>query len=189
MSQSHVNDEGFREFVAGRYGDLLRTAYLLTGGRQSAMRDLYALPTCLCRSYRYTDGMRQPTYFILAALQDGPLHGYAIISRVDDLSGGQTKLATGTLYAALDRPAATTSSPQRAGTVCAPRPSGSRRRPGSSRSIASRRGVPCVRRRCRHERAFGATLGAATAPVPGGLPAGARCRDAGHAARQRRAGP
>jgi PadR family transcriptional regulator PadR len=103
MSQSHVNDEGFREFVAGRYGDLLRTAYLLTGGRQSAMRDLYALPTCLCRSYRYTDGMRQPTYFILAALQDGPLHGYAIISRVDDLSGGQTKLATGTLYAALDR--------------------------------------------------------------------------------------
>jgi PadR family transcriptional regulator, regulatory protein PadR len=47
--------------------------------------------------------MRQPTYFILASLQDGPLHGYAIISHADDLSGGQVKLATGTLYAALDR--------------------------------------------------------------------------------------
>jgi PadR family transcriptional regulator, regulatory protein PadR len=48
-------------------------------------------------------GVRQPTYFILAALQDGPLHGYAIISRADDVSGGQVTLATGTLYAALDR--------------------------------------------------------------------------------------
>ena len=47
--------------------------------------------------------MRQPTYFILAALQDGPLHGYAIISHADELSGGKVKLATGTLYAALDR--------------------------------------------------------------------------------------
>jgi DNA-binding PadR family transcriptional regulator len=43
------------------------------------------------------------TFFILAALQDGPLHGYAIISHAEDLSGGQVTLATGTLYAALDR--------------------------------------------------------------------------------------
>lgn len=47
--------------------------------------------------------MREPTYFILAALQDEPLHGYAIIKRADELSSGRVHLATGTLYAALDR--------------------------------------------------------------------------------------
>ena len=47
--------------------------------------------------------MREPTYFVLAALQDGPLHGYAIIKRAEDLSGGRVRLATGTLYTALDR--------------------------------------------------------------------------------------
>ncbi|MEU8080170.1 PadR family transcriptional regulator [Catellatospora citrea] len=47
--------------------------------------------------------MREPTYFILASLQDEPLHGWAIIKRADELSRGQVKLATGTLYSALDR--------------------------------------------------------------------------------------
>ncbi|WP_225946612.1 PadR family transcriptional regulator [Plantactinospora soyae] len=47
--------------------------------------------------------MREPTYFILAALQDEPLHGYAIMSRVQEVSQGRIRLATGTLYAALDR--------------------------------------------------------------------------------------
>jgi DNA-binding PadR family transcriptional regulator len=47
--------------------------------------------------------MREPTYFILAALQDEPLHGYAIIKRAETLSQGRVKLATGTLYTALDR--------------------------------------------------------------------------------------
>ncbi|HEX8348236.1 MAG TPA: helix-turn-helix transcriptional regulator, partial [Actinoplanes sp.] len=47
--------------------------------------------------------MREPTYFILAALQDEPLHGYAIIKRAGELSDGRVRLATGTLYAALDR--------------------------------------------------------------------------------------
>jgi DNA-binding PadR family transcriptional regulator len=47
--------------------------------------------------------MREPTYFILAALQEQPLHGYAIMMRAEDLSRGRVKLATGTLYAALDR--------------------------------------------------------------------------------------
>jgi PadR family transcriptional regulator PadR len=47
--------------------------------------------------------MREPTYFILAALQDEPLHGYAIITRAGQLSGGRVRLATGTLYSALDR--------------------------------------------------------------------------------------
>lgn len=47
--------------------------------------------------------LREPTYFILAALQDQPLHGYGIMSRAEELSRGRVKLATGTLYAALDR--------------------------------------------------------------------------------------
>jgi PadR family transcriptional regulator, regulatory protein PadR len=47
--------------------------------------------------------MREPTYFVLASLLDGPLHGYAIIQRAEHLSGGRVTLATGTLYTALDR--------------------------------------------------------------------------------------
>lgn len=47
--------------------------------------------------------MREPTYFVLAALLDGPLHGYAIIKRAEEASGGRVRLATGTLYTALDR--------------------------------------------------------------------------------------
>lgn len=50
--------------------------------------------------------LREPSYFILAALLDGPLHGYAVIKRVDELSSGRVRLAAGTLYAALDRLAA-----------------------------------------------------------------------------------
>jgi DNA-binding PadR family transcriptional regulator len=47
--------------------------------------------------------MREPTYFILAALQDGPLHGYGIVKRTEVLSDGRLTLAAGTLYGALDR--------------------------------------------------------------------------------------
>jgi len=47
--------------------------------------------------------MREPTYFLLASLLDGPLHGYAIIRRAEHLSGGQIGLATATLCTALDR--------------------------------------------------------------------------------------
>ena len=47
--------------------------------------------------------MREPTYFVLAALLEGPLHGYAIIKRAEEMSGGRVRLATGTLYTALDR--------------------------------------------------------------------------------------
>jgi PadR family transcriptional regulator PadR len=64
----------------------------------------------MCRTSTY-DGhvskvrgpMREPTYFVLASLLDGPLHGYAIIQRAGELSGGRVRLATGTLYTALDR--------------------------------------------------------------------------------------
>jgi PadR family transcriptional regulator PadR len=47
--------------------------------------------------------MREPTYFVLASLLQGPLHGYAIMKRAEELSRGRVRLATGTLYAALDR--------------------------------------------------------------------------------------
>jgi DNA-binding PadR family transcriptional regulator len=47
--------------------------------------------------------MREPSYFILAALLPGPRHGYAIIKLAEELSGGSVRLATGTLYAAIDR--------------------------------------------------------------------------------------
>jgi DNA-binding PadR family transcriptional regulator len=47
--------------------------------------------------------MSEPTYYILASLLDGPLHGYAIIKRAEEQSGGRVRLAVGTLYGALDR--------------------------------------------------------------------------------------
>ena len=50
--------------------------------------------------------MREPTYFVLASLADGPLHGYGIITRAEGLSHGRVRLATGTLFTALDRLAA-----------------------------------------------------------------------------------
>jgi DNA-binding PadR family transcriptional regulator len=50
--------------------------------------------------------MREPTYYVLASLLDGPLHGYAMLGRAAELSGGRVRMATGTLYTALDRLAA-----------------------------------------------------------------------------------
>jgi DNA-binding PadR family transcriptional regulator len=40
---------------------------------------------------------------VLAALLDGRLHGYAVVKRVQELSGGRVKLAAGSLYSVLDR--------------------------------------------------------------------------------------
>jgi PadR family transcriptional regulator, regulatory protein PadR len=50
-----------------------------------------------------SSAMREPTYFVLASLLRGPLHGYAIIKRAEQLSDRRVRLATGTLYTALDR--------------------------------------------------------------------------------------
>jgi DNA-binding PadR family transcriptional regulator len=47
--------------------------------------------------------LTEATYFILAALLDGPAHGYGIIKRAGEQSGGRVKPAVGTLYGALDR--------------------------------------------------------------------------------------
>jgi PadR family transcriptional regulator PadR len=46
---------------------------------------------------------RTPSYFALATLIDGPLHGYAIVRRAAELSDGAVRLSTGTLYALLER--------------------------------------------------------------------------------------
>jgi DNA-binding PadR family transcriptional regulator len=52
---------------------------------------------------RMSDPLREPTFLILAALAPQPLHGYAIIGEVAELSGGRLSLRPGTLYGALDR--------------------------------------------------------------------------------------
>jgi DNA-binding PadR family transcriptional regulator len=50
--------------------------------------------------------LRPASYFVLASLLDGPLHGYAISTRAAELSGGDVRLTAGTLYGALERMAA-----------------------------------------------------------------------------------
>lgn len=47
--------------------------------------------------------MREPTYFLLLALTEGPLHGYAIAQQAEAFSGGRVRITAGTLYGALDR--------------------------------------------------------------------------------------
>ena len=54
----------------------------------------------MCRSSTYSRAvgfrlpMREPTYFVLAALLAGPLHGYAIIRRAEELSNGRVRLVS-----------------------------------------------------------------------------------------------
>jgi DNA-binding PadR family transcriptional regulator len=47
--------------------------------------------------------LRPASYFVLASLLDGPLHGYAISTRAAELSEGEVRLTAGTLYGALER--------------------------------------------------------------------------------------
>jgi DNA-binding PadR family transcriptional regulator len=47
--------------------------------------------------------MREPTFLILTALAEQPLHGYGIIQAVERISAGEVRLRPGTLYAALER--------------------------------------------------------------------------------------
>jgi PadR family transcriptional regulator, regulatory protein PadR len=47
--------------------------------------------------------LRPPSYFALAALIDGPLHGYGIMRRAHELSEGRIRVSTGTLYSLLQR--------------------------------------------------------------------------------------
>ena len=61
------------------------------------------LPTCRWVTYHGDMEMRSASYFIFAALIDRPLHGYAIVGRAAELSGGEVRPSTGTLYAVLER--------------------------------------------------------------------------------------
>ena len=47
--------------------------------------------------------MTEQAYLVLLALTPEPLHGYAVIQAVRELSGGRTVLAAATLYGNLDR--------------------------------------------------------------------------------------
>jgi PadR family transcriptional regulator, regulatory protein PadR len=64
----------------------------------------------ILRLTEYTDDqylarvrLPEPTFFILTALADQPLHGYGVMLAVRELSDGRLNLRPGTLYAALDR--------------------------------------------------------------------------------------
>ncbi|AXG82428.1 PadR family transcriptional regulator [Streptomyces paludis] len=52
---------------------------------------------------RAKPSLTEPQYFILAALLDGPLHGYGIIKAAERATGGRLRIAVGTLYGALER--------------------------------------------------------------------------------------
>jgi PadR family transcriptional regulator, regulatory protein PadR len=89
--------------AAGSGGTYARAnSYQVKGGAASALAICRRATYCGCVSKPITQ-MREPTYFVLASLLDGPLHGYAIIQRTAELSDSRIRLATGTLYTALDR--------------------------------------------------------------------------------------
>ncbi|GAA4223187.1 PadR family transcriptional regulator [Streptosporangium album] len=58
------------------------------------------------RMAKGSPAVSEPTYFILASLLDGPLHGHGIIKQTLELSENRVRLPVGTLYGALDRLAA-----------------------------------------------------------------------------------
>jgi DNA-binding PadR family transcriptional regulator len=65
-------------------------------------------PYFVCRYILVGVRIKPPTltesqYFLLAALLDGPLHGYGIIKATEQATDGRLRLAVGTLYGALER--------------------------------------------------------------------------------------
>ena len=48
-------------------------------------------------------GLQEPSFLVLTALAQGPMHGYAILKDVEATSGGAVRLGVGTLYGALER--------------------------------------------------------------------------------------
>lgn len=86
--------------------------------------------------------LKEPTFFILAALAGGEAHGYRLLTAIEELSEGRLRLRAGTLYGALDRlerdgrielqgvqraagrPAAPTASRPRVGSCSRPRSPG-----------------------------------------------------------------
>lgn len=43
--------------------------------------------------------LHEPSFFMLTALAERPLHGYGVMKAVQELSGGRIRLRAGTLYA------------------------------------------------------------------------------------------
>jgi DNA-binding PadR family transcriptional regulator len=77
-----------------------RLTYSTGRCRSASGRLRYIVTRCIVR--RRMD-LRPASYFVLASLLDGPLHGYAIAARAAELSAGDVRLTAGTLYGALDR--------------------------------------------------------------------------------------
>ncbi len=50
-----------------------------------------------------SQAVSEPVLYILLSLAEAPLHGYGIILRVEEWTGGRLTLRTGTLYTALRR--------------------------------------------------------------------------------------
>ena len=47
--------------------------------------------------------LTEPAFWVLTALAEAPRHGYAVLRRVEELSGGESPLRVTTLYATLER--------------------------------------------------------------------------------------
>src|SRR6188508_1824875 len=47
--------------------------------------------------------LSEPVLLILTSLADQPRHGYALLKDVENLSGQQVRMSTGTLYGAIHR--------------------------------------------------------------------------------------
>jgi PadR family transcriptional regulator, regulatory protein PadR len=106
--------------------------------------------------------MRPASYFVLAALIDRPLHGYAIVRRAAELSGGEVRPSTGTLYAVLERALAD-------GLVLAGEPyvAGGRARRDYALTPAGRAALEAeARRMARAARTVARRLAATAAAVP-----------------------
>jgi PadR family transcriptional regulator, regulatory protein PadR len=54
-------------------------------------------------SEKSTAALSEPAYLVLAALAEGPTHGYELITRARELSAGRVTLPVATLYGTLDR--------------------------------------------------------------------------------------
>ncbi len=96
----------------GREGGILsgaaRRTFLMDDGRPAEVEEVMAevgVPGSRTNQggRASSRSFREPSYFVLASLLDGPQHGYGIIKAADRLSHGEVRLAPGTLYGALDR--------------------------------------------------------------------------------------
>jgi len=104
---------------------------------------------------------RAPSYYALAALADGPLHGYAIVRRAGELSGGEVRISTGTLYGVLERALA-----ERLVVAGEPYVVGGRQRRDYSLTVSGRRALEAEAARLERAAAVIRRPVAATALIP-----------------------